>query len=156
MSDIALILSGGGAASLVWAVAALVRTVISRKTVDANARATDANAQLVNADAADKLAGSAIEIIKVVRDDAEKAIHQARTDAAESVAAALRDVTEARRDAAEARREATDARREAMASSLLLRKLISELFRQDASIDRLRRLVNDHGGDTGVLNGMRL
>jgi hypothetical protein len=154
------LLGGGGAVGLAYAVVALVRTVFNRK--------------IINATAADQLAGSAVEMIDAVRrdaataiaqarTDAATAIAQARTDAATSVAAALQDVAsarrdsdEARRDAAEARREATAARKEAVDSNQFMRRVITELYRPDASIERLRRLVNDNGnGDALAMNGIR-
>ncbi len=145
---ISFLLGGGGAVGIAYAVVALVRTVLNRK--------------IINANAADKLAGSAVEIIEAVRRDAAVAIAQARNDAATSVTAALQDVAaarrdtdEARRDAAEARREATAARREAVDSNQFMRRVITELFRPDTSIERLRRLVNDNGnGDTLAMNGL--
>lgn len=149
MSDLALILSGGGGAAIIWATVALLKTFLSRK--------------LVNADAADRLAGSAVEMIREARDDAAKSIAEVRNNAALSVTNALQDVANARREAseargeaAEARRAANEARREAEASNLFTRRLITELFRPDASIERLRRMVNEGGGETAAMNGARI
>lgn len=129
MSDIALLLSGGGGAAIIWATVALLKTFLSKKLVDA--------------DAAKRLAGTAVEMIDAVQKNAER-----------SIAAAGREAAEARSEATEARRAANEARREAEASNAFTRRLITELFRPDASIERLRRLVNDNGD--GVLNGARL
>jgi len=150
---IALLLGSGGGAALIYAIVALVKAIQSRKIVSADA--VDKFAVT-----AGRLAGNAVEMIEAARKDAEHQIAQARTDAATSVAAALQDVDAARRDAAEARREASDARREATnarneaaASNLFMRRLVVELFRADATVERLRRLVSDNGGEPSTLNG---
>lgn len=137
MSEIGLLLSGGGGAALIWATVALLKTFLSRK--------------LVNADAAEKLAGTAVEMIEASQANAERSIAAMTLE----VTRARAEASEARAEAAEARRAANDARREAEASNLFTRRLIAELFRPDATVERLRRLVNDGGGDA-MLNGARL
>jgi hypothetical protein len=148
------LLGGGFGAAVVWAVVALLKAWLGRK--------------VINADAADKLAGSALEVLEAARKDNQLAIAQARADAAatmqqalQDVAAARRDTDEARRDAAEARRqagearrEASDARKEAEMSGQMLRKLLTELFRPGVTVDGLRAFVNDYPGPANaVLNG---
>lgn len=153
-------------APVVYGLVALVKALLLKKRTDAQAKVTEA-------DAAGRLAGNAMEMIERVRKDSEEQIRLARegaaaemarvrNDATTSVQQALADVTsarrdtdEARRDASEARREATAARKEAEATNVLLRKLLTEIFRADASVDRMRAIVNDFGGSASpaVVNG---
>jgi len=137
-------LLGGGAVAILGAITLMIRALLSKTTIDA--------------DAAGQLNAIAIAQLNTVRKDAEEQISRARTDATTAVAQALADVTAARRDAEQARRDATDARREASdarkdadEATRQLRALIAELFRPDdpaRTIERLRALVTG-----GAANG---
>jgi ribosomal protein L12E/L44/L45/RPP1/RPP2 len=137
-------LLGGGAVAILGAITLMIRALLSKTTIDA--------------DAAGTLNAIAIAQLNAVRKDAEEQISRARADATTAVAQALADVTaarrdadQARRDAGEARREATDARRDADESTRQLRAMIAELFRPDdpaRTIERLKILVNN-----GTANG---
>lgn len=133
---ITLLLGSGFGGALIYGIVALVKTVASRKVIQASA--------------ADQLADSALAMIQAARNDAEKAISQARAYAADvmgqaalDVSASRRDADEARRDAAEARREATAARKEAMDATATMRRLTTEILSPYATLDRLRALVSD-------------
>jgi len=140
-------LLGGGGVAIIGAITLMIRALLSKTTIDA--------------DAAGKLNAIAIAQVNAVRKDAEEQMSRARTDATTAVAQALADVTaarrdadQARRDAGEARREATDARRDADEVTRQLRALIAELFRPDdpvRTVERLKLLVNN-----GTSNGRSL
>ena len=133
-------LLGGGGVAILGAITAMIRALLSKTTIDA--------------DAAGQLNAIAIAQLNAVRKDAEEQISRARSDATTAVAQALADVTAARRDADQARREATDARRDADESTRQLRAMIAELFRPDdpaRTIERLKILVNN-----GTTNGRAL
>jgi len=117
----------------------------------------------INADAAAKLSQSANEIIKSVRDDAERSIEaaydrveaaqkdlaQGRDEARREVVQARQEATEARREASAAQREATEARRAADEALYLVRRLTTAILSPYATLEGLREMA-------GSVNGSRL
>lgn len=130
-------LLGGGGVAILYAITSMIRALLSKTTIDA--------------DAAGQLNAIAIAQLNAVRKDAEQEISRARSEATAAVAQALADVTAARRDAdqarreaSEARREASDARKDAEVVTQQLRAMIAELFRPDdpaRTIERLKAMV---------------
>lgn len=108
---------------------------------------TLAGRKKVRADVADTLSDTALALLQAVRDDAAAQIELARKD----VASARLEAVEARNEAAAARAEATAARREAMAAAAEMRRLTSEILSPNATIERLRSLVEPGpNGGAGV------
>jgi len=144
-------LLGGGAVAILGAITLMIRALLSKTTIDA--------------DAAGQLNAIAIAQLNTVRKDAQEQITQARTDANTAVERALGEVKRARADAEEARVEATEARKAANAarrdaaeareavdeSNRRYARLAAELFQGTdpaVTIERLKAMVRG-----GTANG---
>lgn len=135
------LVGGGGAGGVLWALNAIYRTWLSRKSPDVDA------ADRIAKVAAD-MTKSAAEQVAAIRADAHTQIASARADAANVMAAAMNDVSTARREASEARMAAQSA-------ETFVRKLAYEAFLPSASVDRWRELVSASPPYSG-LNGAGL